>query len=79
MSKNKLFTYDYEAKIVLGGKDGVAVFKLTSDNTWTIVGNLNVTGTITATVDVVGGGKSLKTHTHPYTDDGSAMTTGAPN
>ena len=31
----------------------------------TITGNLQVAGTITGTVDVVGGGKSLKTHTHP--------------
>jgi hypothetical protein len=79
LSKNKLFTFDSEAKIVLGGKDGVATFKLTSDNTWTMVGNLNVTGTITATVDVIGGGKHLKTHTHPYTDNGNPMTTSAPN
>lgn len=27
-------------------------------------GNVQVTGTLTASVDVVGGGKSLKTHTH---------------
>lgn len=31
----------------------------------TMSGSLQVAGTITATVDVVGGGKSLKTHTHP--------------
>ena len=30
----------------------------------TINGNLHVTGTITADVDVIGGGKHLKTHTH---------------
>jgi len=47
--------------------------------TTTITGDLNVTKTITATTDVVGGGKSLKSHTHPYTDDGSPMNTGAPN
>lgn len=29
-----------------------------------ISGNLNASGTITGTTDVVGGGKSLKTHTH---------------
>ena len=30
----------------------------------TIVGDLDVTGTVTATTDVIGGGKSLKTHVH---------------
>lgn len=29
-----------------------------------MTGNLNVSGTVTATTDVVGGGKSLKNHTH---------------
>ena len=41
-------------------------------------GNLQVTGTITATVDVVGGGKSLKTHTHSGVAFGGSNT-GAPN
>lgn len=41
--------------------------------------NLNVAKTVTATTDVIGGGKSLKSHTHPYTDNGSAMNTSAPN
>src|SRR5574344_29395 len=31
-------------------------------------GNITATGTITGTTDVVGGGKSLISHTHPYTD-----------
>jgi len=81
LSKNKLFTFDSTSKIILGGKDGVCTLQLTSDNNWTIVGtvgitgDLNVTGTITGTVDVVGGGKHLKTHTHPV----SGSTTGAPN
>lgn len=85
LPKDKLFTFDSTAKIILGGKDAVATFKLTSDNNWVMVGNLQVdgnisaTGTITGTTDVVGGGKSLKTHTHPYTDDGTSMNTGAPN
>lgn len=43
--------------------------------TWNHTGDLNVTGKITATTDVVGGGKSLKTHTHPDPQGGS---TGAP-
>jgi phage gp45-like len=38
-------------------------------------GDLQVTGTITATVDVVGGGKHLASHTHPV----GSGSTGAPN
>lgn len=44
-----------------------------------INGDLDVSGTITGTTDVVGAGKSLKSHTHPYTDDGTPSNTGAPN
>lgn len=85
LPKDKLFTFDSNSKLVLGGKDGTATFKLTSDNNWVMIGNLQVTGdiiatgTITGTTDVIGGGKSLKTHTHPYTDDGANMNTGSPN
>ena len=85
LPKDKLFTFDSNSKIILGGKDGTATFKLTSDNNWIMVGNLQVngnisaTGTITGTTDVIGGGKSLKTHTHPYTDNGVNMNTSAPN
>jgi phage gp45-like len=39
-----------------------------------IVGNVTV-----SSGDVAADGKSLKTHTHPYTDDGSPATTGTPN
>lgn len=44
-------------------------------------GNVNVTGTLTATTDVIGGGKSLKNHTHPQAADSGGDTqqnTGAP-
>lgn len=50
--------------------------------TVTVIGNVEVQGTVTATVDVVGGGKSLKTHTHigsPTAPDGPISNTGAPN
>lgn len=43
----------------------------------TINGDATVTGTITGQTDVVGGGKSLKSHTHTGVTAGSA-TTGAP-
>lgn len=36
-----------------------------------ITGNLNVTGTITADVDVIGGGISLKNHTHTSSTSGT--------
>jgi phage gp45-like len=39
-----------------------------------IVGNVTV-----SSGDVAADGKSLKTHTHPYTDDGNTATTGTPN
>ena len=50
--------------------------------TVTVIGNVEVQGTVTATVDVVGGGKSLKTHTHigsPTAPTGDISNTGAPN
>jgi phage baseplate assembly protein V len=43
--------------------------------TTTITGNLDVVGTITATVDVLGAGKSLKTHQHGETGTGGGTTT----
>lgn len=44
----------------------------------TITGDLQVAGTITSPTDVVGGGKSLKTHTHSGVQPG-AGSTGQPN
>ena len=44
-------------------------------------GNVNVSGTVTASVDVIGGGKSLKTHIHegsPTAPNGPVTPTGAP-
>lgn len=39
-----------------------------------------IAGSVTVSSgDVVADGKSLKTHTHPYTDDGNPATTGTPN
>jgi hypothetical protein len=43
-----------------------------------IQGNTTQTGTVTATVDVVGSGVSLKNHTHPGVQSGTSNT-GAPN
>jgi len=47
----------------------------------TFTGDVNVAGTLTATTDVIGGGKSLKNHTHTQGVDSSGDTqqnTGAP-
>lgn len=41
-------------------------------------GNVTVAGTLTATTDVIGGGKSLKTHSHGGVTPGGGNT-GAPN
>lgn len=66
-------THDYADALYIGGvlngaperyirfhDDGIEIKAATV----TITGDLTVTGTATATVDVVGGGKSLKGHTH---------------
>ena len=37
-------------------------------------GDINLTGTATADVDVVGGGVRLKTHTHPGVTSGGSVT-----
>lgn len=39
-----------------------------------ITGNVTLTGTLTADEDVIGGGKSLKTHTHTGVQAGAAQT-----
>ena len=44
----------------------------------TLSGDLQVAGTITGTTDVIGGGKSLKNHTHSGVQSGPSNT-GAPN
>lgn len=44
---------------------------------WAHTGNINVTGTVTASTDVIGGGKSLKSHVHSGVVPGGG-TTGAP-
>lgn len=41
---------------------------------WSHTGDINVTGTVTASTDVIGGGKSLKTHTHSGVQTGSGDT-----
>ena len=51
--------------------------QVVAPNGLNITGDVTVTGTLTATVDVIGGGKHLKTHTHAGVTTGSGNT-GAP-
>ena len=64
-----VLSYDPEAH--------AASLTLPGGGTLNITADVNVTGTLTATVDVVGGGKSLKGHKHGGVQAGSAQT-GAP-
>lgn len=75
-----------EIEITNGG--GKVILKANGDididpaSTVTILGDVQVQGTLTATVDVIGGGKSLKTHTHigsPTAGTGPVSDTGVPN
>lgn len=61
------------ATVTLNG-DGTITSAAT---TWNHTGDVNVTGTVTGSVDVVGGGKHLKTHVHSGVTSGGSNT-GAP-
>lgn len=67
-------TLNLDGTVALDAPTSLSVTSPTT--TWT--GDIDVTGTVTATTDVVGGGKSLKTHTHGGVQTGSGNT-GAPN
>lgn len=66
-------TDGHGATVTLNG-DGTIT---SAANSWThtgdlaVTGNVNVSKTLTATTDVVGGGKSLKTHIHPDPQGGN--------
>ena len=55
----------------------VATSTPSSAAAWAHTGDLTLTGTITATVDVIGGGKHLKTHIHSGVTPGGGNS-GAP-
>jgi hypothetical protein len=59
--------------IRLRNKNGDAYIWLKSN------GNIYIKGDVFVEGDVVADGISLKSHTHPYTDDGTPKNTGAPN
>ena len=70
---NSLVIKSANAKITLTDDGTTSDVKIESDtmtigaqNGVNITGDVNVTGTVTASEDVVGGSVSLKTHTHPF-------------
>lgn len=69
-----------DANPQLHGKDGLIItltgdgLQITAPGGVTIDGDVNVTGTITASEDVLGGGISLKSHTHGGVQAGAAQT-----
>jgi phage gp45-like len=64
LESGEVAVYDHTgSKIVFKASGDIQIIPSSGDVTLT--GDLAVSGTVTATVDVVGGGKSLKDHTHP--------------
>jgi phage baseplate assembly protein V len=74
------FTSNTDMNVTVNGNLNAAVTGNITSNAaqWNHTGNMTVTGTLTGTTDVIGGGKSLKTHTHSGVSTG-AGNTGAPN
>ena len=69
---------DYTVNVVTTGSVNITAPTTTITGNVHITGNVQVDQTLTATTDVVGGGKSLKSHTHGGVQTGSGNT-GAPN
>lgn len=69
--------YDPEAQHCDIKLPGGATLAIEADGGVTIKGDVTVTGTLTASTDVVGGGKSLKDHRHTGVQPGSGIS-GAP-
>lgn len=69
-----------DASPQLHGKDGLIItltgdgIQITAPGGVVIDGDLNVTGTINASEDVLGGGISLKSHTHGSVQSGTSQT-----
>lgn len=63
LQSGEVAVYDLNgSKIVLKANGDIQIAP--ASGVVSLAGDLNVSGTVTATTDVVGGGKSLKTHTH---------------
>lgn len=72
-----VLSYDPEAHQLAFTLPAGATLAIEATGGVTIDGDVSVTGTLTASVDVVGGGKSLKDHTHTGVQGGSG-TSGPP-
>jgi len=78
---------NYDPDNLVIRKDDESVSLTVTPTSIDVIGDFNVdgeiscTGTVTADVDVVGGGISLKNHTHPYTwtDPGGSGSTSPPS
>lgn len=89
LPKNKIIPVDKNFKLIMASHTGTFTFKVNSNDELEIktpnmklngnlivTGDINSSGTITGTTDVIGGGKSVKSHTHTDSQGGS---TTAPN
>lgn len=63
LQNGEVAVFDHQGSKILLRADGSIALTPASGEV-EITGDLTVSGTVTATTDVVGGGKSLKTHTH---------------
>ena len=68
-----VFSYDPDAHELLLQLPSGATTVLVSDGGVDIQGDVTVTGTLTASADVIGGGKSLKDHKHTGIAAGAAV------
>lgn len=74
---NVTVNIDGQADITVSGNVNLTAPETNIKGNVNVEGDVNVTGTVTADTDVVGGGISLKSHTHPGIEPGSGNT-GAP-
>jgi phage gp45-like len=74
LNSGEMAIYDSVGQSVYLSKTGIVVN--CAGLPMTVNGNVQINGTLTASVDVVGNGTSLHGHTHPEHDGGN---TGAPN
>lgn len=89
LPKGKVFPVDSNSKIIMSTQNNIFTFTVNEDDTLVVTtptmtlngnlvvnGDINSTGTITGSADVIGGEKSLKSHTHT---DSQSGTTSPPN
>lgn len=69
-----VLSYDPEAHALVIELPGSGTLAITAPGGITIDGDVEITGTLTASEDVIGGGKSLKTHKHTGVQAGSSET-----